>query len=168
MKFEKSAGAVVFREVTLGSRGSNPQRGLDPIKSFEYLLLAYPRIEKPDEIIWGFPKGQVELGESDIETVKREIAEETGLSDFSIVEGFKEKEKYLFKREGNFINKTVVYFLAQNTGGRVKVSFEHLGFEWLNFEDALKKLSFKNSREILEKAEKFLNGQEISPQPRLI
>ena len=164
MKHEKSAGAVVFREV----RSKNKELSLER----EYLLLSYPSIDKNGErkgkIIWGFPKGMVGEGESERETALREIREETGLSDISLIDGFRVEEKYFFKKEKELVDKVVAYFLAQSTGGQVKVSFEHLGFEWLNFEEALKRLSFKNSREILEKAEKFLNGKEVSAQPRLI
>lgn len=160
MIFEKSAGAIIFREKDASVKRLASSR--------EYLILAYPRIEKPKEIIWGFPKGQVAEGEPELETARREIVEETGLSEFSFIEGFKEREKYLFKREGEFVSKVVVYFLAQATSNDVEISFEHNTFEWLPLEGALKRLSFKNAREILKKAEEFLAGGERSGQGILL
>ena len=70
MKQERSAGAVVFIKET------------EPI----YLLLQYEAKH------WDFPKGNIEKGETDQETVKREIAEETGIKDIEIIKDFKEKE----------------------------------------------------------------------------
>lgn len=99
MKYEKSIGAIVFRE----RKASKEAISNKVIR--EYLVLAYPRIEKPTEIIWGFPKGKVEEGEGETETARREVAEETNLSEVSFVEGFKEKEKYLFKKGVNLLIK---------------------------------------------------------------
>jgi bis(5'-nucleosidyl)-tetraphosphatase len=39
---------------------------------------------------------------------------------------------------------------------RVKISDEHIGFQWFFFEQTLEKLSFENSKEILKKANNFL------------
>ncbi len=163
MKFEKSAGAVVFREV---SRGFNPLQGLNPLRR-EYLLLAHASMGQEKKIIWDFPKGLLGEGESERSTAEREVTEETGLSEFSFLEGFRQTLKIFYKYQGAFINKTVVYFLAQATSDDVKVSLEHSDFAWLVFEAALTKITFKNSREVLQKAEDFLNGFSSSPQQKL-
>ena len=134
MKQERSAGAIVFREEEYP----------------KYLLLHYEAGH------WDFPKGNIEKGESDIETVKREIQEETGIKDIEIVKGFKEKIQYYFKFEGELINKSVVFYLAKTDAEKVKLSFEHIGFIWLPYEKALNKLTFKNAKEILKKANDFL------------
>ena len=134
MKNERSAGAIVF------------------IKDKEslYLLLQY------QEKHWDFPKGNIEKGEKDLETVKREIEEETGIKDVEIISNFKEKIQYYFKFKGDLINKTVIFYLAKTNSKEVKLSFEHIGFEWLPFDKAIEKLTFKNSKEILKKANDFL------------
>lgn len=152
MKYEKSSGAIIFKEVA-GKR--------------QYLLLAYPGMTDKEKIYWGFPKGHVDAGESDEETARREIGEETGLSQYSFVEGFKEKENYLFKREGELVNKTSVYFLARTSQDEVKISTEHLGFEWLPLKEALKRLTFKNAKQLLQKAEDFLSNSSVETQPSL-
>lgn len=141
MPVEKSAGAVIFR------------RENDKIY---YLLLHYPSSAKAPRDYWDFPKGHVEKGENEIKTVKREIEEETGLKDVEFIEGFKEWIKYFFKFRGKNVLKFVTFYLVETKTKKVKVSFEHLGFEWLPYEKALEKLTFKNAKEILKKANNFI------------
>ena len=134
MPDETSAGAVVFRKD----------------KEIKYLLLQYGAGH------WDFPKGNIEKGEQEKETVKREIQEETGIAEISFAEGFKERIRYFYRREGRLISKEVVFYLCETKEENVKISHEHIGYEWLNYEDALAKVTFKNSKEILEKANEFL------------
>ena len=134
MKQEKSAGAIVFRKEK------------EPI----YLLLHYEMGH------WDFPKGKIESGEKDLETVKREIQEETGIKNIEILKDFKEEIHYYYKFEGELITKTVVFYLAKTDTENVKLSFEHIGFAWLSYDKALDKLTFKNAKEILKKANDFL------------
>jgi len=142
MPLEKSAGAIIFR------RENN--------KIF-YLLLHYPsttRGAKKD--YWDFPKGHIEKGEKIEETVKREVEEETGLKDIKFVEGFKEWIKYFFRFKNKNIFKIVTFYLAETKEKKVKISWEHLGYKWLPFQEALSQLTFKNAKEILKKAHQYL------------
>lgn len=145
MPVEKSAGAVVFRK----------EDG-----KIYYLLLHYPSgiSHRTKKDYWDFPKGHVEKGEKLEQTAKREIEEETGLKDIKFVEGFKETIKYFFKWEGKNVLKFVTFFLAETKEKEVKVSFEHLGYVWLPFEEAMKKLTFDNAKEVLKKANDFLKN----------
>jgi hypothetical protein len=43
----------------------------------------------------------------------------------------------------------------------VKLSFEHIGFNWLTYEGAMKKLTFKNAKDVLQKAHDYLKKQGI-------
>ena len=131
---EKSAGAVVFRKD----------------KEIKYLLLHYEAKH------WDFPKGNIEKGEKDEDTVKREVNEETGITDMELVNGFKESLHYFYKLKEETVSKEVVFYLAKTETEEVKLSFEHIGFAWLSYENAMKKLTFKNAKDILEKADKFL------------
>ena len=67
-----------------------------------------------------------------------------------------EKIQYYFKFEGELINKTVIFYLAKTQTKEVKLSFEHIGFEWLPYNKAIKQLTYKNAKEILKKANDFL------------
>jgi bis(5'-nucleosidyl)-tetraphosphatase len=131
---EKSCGIVLFRE--------DGQR--------LYLLLHY------EEGHWDFPKGHVEEGESEHETAARETVEETGIADLDFITGFRERTEYSYKREGRLMRKEVFYFLARTGGEVVELSDEHTGFEWLPYEEALGRITYENSREILRKAERAL------------
>ena len=136
MPVEKSAGAIIF------SRAD---------KKIEYLLLHYQAGH------WDFPKGNIEKGEKLEDTVKREVKEETGIEDIKFISGFKESIKYFYKLKGRNIFKTVTFFLAETKTKKVKISWEHINFQWLPFEEALAQLTFKNAKEILKKANRFLS-----------
>jgi 8-oxo-dGTP pyrophosphatase MutT (NUDIX family) len=135
MPAEHSAGAIVFRK-ELGKT--------------LYLLLHY------EEGHWGYPKGHIEKGETIEETVRREIGEETGLINIEFINGFKESTKYFFMSEGQRIFKTVVFLLATTASEKIKLSFEHVGYEWLPYEAALDKITFKDEKTLLRKADKFI------------
>jgi len=142
MPVEKSAGAVIFRKEG---------------KNIFYLLLRYPTGSRRPNPYWDLPKGHIEKGEKAEDTAKRETEEETGLKDIKISEGFKEWIKYFFKWEEENILKFVTFYLAETKTKDVKISGEHIGYEWLPYEKAIEKLTFKNAKEILKKANNFLS-----------
>ena len=130
MPREISAGAVVFRKTKHGPK---------------FLLLHYTLGH------WDFPKGNIEKGEGEQDTVCREIEEETGIKRITFIDGFREIIKYYYKWKGEGIFKIVVFFLVTTRKKKVSISHEHQGYDWLAYEDALKKLTFKNSKEVLKK-----------------
>jgi 8-oxo-dGTP pyrophosphatase MutT (NUDIX family) len=147
MKNEKSVGGIVYREE-------------DGRKFF--LLLHYQRINdtKGEHTYWDFPKGHVEEGESEVHTLFREVEEETGIRDLKVIEGFREVIKYFFNLKGVLVHKEVVFFLCRTGTKDVRVSEEHLGFRWLEYEEAEKTLEFKNSKTVLSKAHEFLKNRK--------
>ncbi len=134
---EKSCGAVVYAK--------NPE--------VNYLILQYEAGH------WDFVKGNVEEGEAEKDTVVRELREETGIVDARFIEGFKEKIVYFYKRQGATVHKEVVFFLMETNTKQVQISFEHIGFKWLTYDQAIGKLTFKNARDVLQKAHEFLKKQ---------
>ena len=138
MANEISAGAIIFRRDVRGQ----------PL----YLLLHYPSSPKAKREYWDFAKGHIEKGETEIETVKREVQEETSLKDLTITAGFKETISYMFQAKGQKIFKTVVFYLGETRSKDVKISEEHLAYLWLPFETALLKLKFPNAKKLLKKA----------------
>ena len=128
MKYEKSCGAVVFDEDK---------------------VLVIQQVKGH----WGFPKGHVEPGETEVETAKREIKEETNL-DVEINDKYRYVEHYS-PEEG--IEKDVVFFIAEKTGGEIKVQEEEvLSTEWLLPKDALERVTYDSSKRILESVIKDL------------
>jgi len=107
---------------------------------------------------WDFPKGGVEKGESELQTVMREVEEETGLTDLTVVPGFRKVIEYFYRRDGKNIHKQVVYRLAVTGEDDVKISFEHQGFGWFPYEEALEKASYDNSKATLSEAEEYIRG----------
>lgn len=134
---EISAGVILVR--------SRPRR--------EYLLLDYGSH-------WDFPKGHIEPGEDPQTTAARELQEETGIRDARFVPGFKESMRYFYRKAGEGMLKVVIFFLAETPTGKVTLSHEHSGYLWLPYEEAVKRLTFKNARDLLAKAQAFLDGRE--------
>jgi 8-oxo-dGTP pyrophosphatase MutT (NUDIX family) len=151
MPREKSVGAIIYRK-----EGS---------KTY-YLLLHYATSSRAKKGQWGFAKGHVEQDESEEQTCRREVQEETGIKDLRMVPGFKKTEKYFFKKvyglEGEarkkapWVFKLVIFFLAETKTKEIKISDEHVGFVWLLADEAIKKITFKNSKELLKKANEFV------------
>ncbi len=127
---ERSAGAVLYRKSPAGKM---------------YLLLNYPSGH------WDFVKGNIEKGEMLKETVIREIKEETGISDVSFVEGFEDKVEYHYQRDGQLVHKEVVFFLAETKTENITLSHEHNGYIWLDFNSALKKLTYMTAQKLFKK-----------------
>jgi 8-oxo-dGTP pyrophosphatase MutT (NUDIX family) len=136
MEHERSAGAIIFREN----------------EEIKYLFLVY------EKGYLDFPRGNVEEGESEEEAARREVLEETGLS-IELIPGFKAETSWFYKKNGKLVKKTVVYFLAKANRKEIKLSWEHKGYEWLTFEEAMKRLKFENTKEILKKANNFLKSK---------
>jgi 8-oxo-dGTP pyrophosphatase MutT (NUDIX family) len=131
--YEKSIGAVVFQDK-------------------KCLLLKYGMGH------WGLVKGNIEEGESNKETIFRELEEETGITDAKVIDGFKEEIEYFYTFEDKRIHKKVVYYLIKSNTKDVKLSYEHDDFEWLTFQEAIERVRFKNLRNVIQKAMKFLEN----------
>ncbi len=117
-----------------------------------YLLLHYPAGH------WDFPKGHIEEGENELQTAMRELREETGIENAEFEPEFREKISYFYRREGKPIYKEVFFFLARTDEKEVRVSHEHQGHEWLAYPEAQKRVTYKNSKGVLEKAGEKIEG----------
>ena len=137
---ERSAGAIIFIRD----------------KEIKYLLLHYGLGH------WEFVKGNIEENEDIKNTVTRETEEETGIKDLKFISNFKEKIQFFYKRDNNLVKKEVIYYLAETKTEDIKLSFEHIGYKWLTYEEALKQLTFKNSKEILKKVHNMLTNSLLN------
>lgn len=134
MKSEKSCGAVIYRK-----NGQN----------IEFLAVR----SRGFSGFWGFPKGHVEEGETEEETCIREIMEETGLR-VQLVKNFREVDYYIL---GSGIKKEVVYFLALAENSQVTKQEEEIAdFGWGDFQDVYYLLTYNSAKEVLKKANCFL------------
>src|SRR4030042_5418063 len=139
---EKSCGAVVFTKSA----------------EVNYLLLRYEAGH------WDFVKGNVEPNESEKDTVIRELKEETSIVDAQFIDGFREKIAYFYRRQGATIHKEVVFFIIEAHSEKVELSYEHGGYDWLDYQHAMEKLTFKNAKNVLQNAHEFLKKQGIIKQ----
>lgn len=150
MKAEHSAGAIIWRKNN---------------EEIQYLLIQ-SQPYKQFKSAWAFSKGHLEAGETERDAAKREVFEEVGLKpefDFDF------HESYSYKVTSE-IEKTVTLFLAEyKAGQKIKCQESEIrSTEWLNYEDAKKKINEQNFKEfnsqnlteILAKANTYLLEHE--------
>lgn len=127
--YEKTCGSVLF----LRDNGVK-----------KYLLI------KNDSGHIGFPKGHIEVGETERQTARREVFEETGI-DIEINE--ETRQEYTYKTLNGSIKKCI-YFCNEFDMQEIKIQQEEISESWLlPYEEAMKLLNFKEDRRILEKAD---------------
>lgn len=132
MKKEKSCGAVVYK-----------------IENGEKMFL----IEHMKMGHYSLPKGHVEEDETEIETAKREILEETSL-EVLIDSSFREVITYS-PREDSI--KDVVYFIGKIIGGTMKNQESEVSeICFLKFNEALDLLTYENDKNVLKKANDYI------------
>ena len=140
MNFEKSCGAVVFREAECSGE---KQR---------YVLM----IKHSHNSNHSFPKGHVESGESEIETAQREVFEETAVR-INIVDKFRHPVYY---RPRPGAKKEVVYFLAlTDQVDTMPAKGETVFADWVPVEKASGLLAHENDRRVLARALEYLENK---------
>ncbi|MDR1754533.1 MAG: NUDIX domain-containing protein [Eubacterium sp.] len=133
MTYEKSCGAIVYRKY----------HGNTEILLIRHIKSGY----------WSFPKGHIEEGETELQTAKREIKEETGL-DVYVDEGFRETVTFSPRRE---TTKTVVYFVAKAKSHDFRPQEEEIGdIKWVEIGQAQQYLTYDNDKIIVNKAKSFI------------
>jgi len=137
MSSEKSCGAVIFKQ--------NSEN--------KFLLLHYEGGH------WDFVKGHVEGSETEKETVLRETAEEVNITDLSFVEGFRHRISYYYRRAGQTVFKEVVFYLLEANTEAVRLSREHVGYDWLSYNRAYERLTYKNAKDTIRKAREYLDAK---------
>lgn len=129
---EKSCGAVIFR------REAGARRYLVLKSTLGHTTLC---------------KGHVEGDETEHQTARREIGEETGLT-VAFLEGFREVITYPPK-PGH--RKDVVFFLAEAAAGTAVCQPEEvLEIRFLPYGEARGALTYDSDKEVLDRAEEFL------------
>lgn len=134
MKFEFSAGGVVFRKIN---------------SEVEFLIVQHSGHHR-----WVLPKGWIEKGETKEQAALREVKEEAGvegeiedyLGEFTIFYTDKEKDEK--------VRKTNYFYLMKYLSGE---SDKDHGWEventiWLNPQEAIKKLDYPGEKKMVEKA----------------
>ena len=129
MQYEKSCGAIVYRKF----HGNT-----------EILLIKHVNSGH-----WSFPKGHVEEGETEEETARREVKEETGI-DILVDTSFRETVQYYPRKD---TQKIVVYFLGKARNyDFVPQEEEIAAIKWVEIGNAAAMLTYENDKTIVAKA----------------
>lgn len=147
MPREISAGIIIYKR----------EKDRDGRVDTKYLLLYH------GGGYWNFPKGKIEGGERSIQTALREAGEETGIpaGSLRLEKNFKVTDKFIYQREGEKIFKIVLFYLAQTSNPQVKISYEHEGFGWFLYNDAIRLIKHKNIKLILKRAHDYLRKKSL-------
>lgn len=126
--------------------------GIVPLKKIEgewnTLLIKHQK-----SAFWGFPKGHADEGEEPYHTALRELREETGLNVKRPLCKDHLVENYRFRAHGKWIDKTVVYFVAEVEEGDITLQHEEIeAFCWLPFDQAENKITFEQAKSICRQA----------------
>ena len=128
MKYEKSCGAVIFRWED----------------GWKVLLI---RHIKGRHI--SFPKGHMELGETESQTAEREVREETGL-DVRVDRRYRAENRYNIRQD---TQKLVVIFAAITTQAEVNPQPEEIAEAcWIDINEAEDRLTYDRDKRILRAA----------------
>jgi 8-oxo-dGTP pyrophosphatase MutT (NUDIX family) len=131
---ERSAGVIVFH------RGS----------PLTFLLLDYGKY-------WDYPKGHLEKDEDDLTGALRELQEETGIRKIKLLPDFAKEIVYFFKHpKRGLIRKEVIFFLGSVNSKKIKISDEHVGYAFLPFAQALKRVKYPTAKRVLRDANEYL------------
>ena len=140
MKHEKSCGAVVYR--------------MEEGQLFflvEHMKMGHISI----------PKGHVEGNETEEETARREIKEETNL-DVRMDTAFRHEISY---SPASGILKQVVFFAAEAVSMEMKnQECEVSGLEWLPHDEAVRAVTYDTDKEVLSHAAEYLGRKHGGKQ----
>jgi 8-oxo-dGTP pyrophosphatase MutT (NUDIX family) len=140
MKKDFSCGVIPYREID-GDR--------------QFLLIQHRAGH------WSFPKGHPEEGETHLETARRELAEETAISDVELDENHPFNEHYNFtKRSGKEVSKRVVYYLGRVAADQTIAvqEAEVSDHAWGDAAETRARLTFDEGRALLDEVLAYLES----------
>ena len=106
---------------------------------------------------WQLPKGWIDKGESSQEAAIREVKEEGGVEG-KIIQKI-DTIKYFFNWQDEKIFKTVTFYLMEYVKGRPEDhTWEAETAEWIEIDEAVERLTFKDEKEIVKKAKLLIVG----------
>jgi len=127
---EPTAGGVIFRR--------------DKDKQIEILLIQDAKNR------WTIPKGHIEQGETAKETAKREIGEETGLTDVKVL-NWLGKINFRYRRAASLVLMTTEIFLVKAMGDTDALKPEEWmnGIKWFSTAEALDKIEYDDISKLI-------------------
>lgn len=134
--------------------------GIIPVRwvndGWEVLLIhQYSKIGKNS--YWVFPKGHPEGKETPIETAKRELQEETGLSLERIIEEPHFQISYTFTFKNELIQKQVIFFIGEVVNGELALHPEEVvEARWLTLFEAGGWVDYDDTKTMFAAAKRYL------------
>lgn len=139
IKTETSSGGVIFRR-----KGHKIEIALVAVKGGK---------------VWCLPKGLMEKGEDERDTAIREVMEETGLKGRIVDKIGDISYWYYIKEEETRCKKLVHFYLLEYIEGDTeRHSWEVDRAEWFEIDEALRLLSYKDERDMVNKAKEMIHG----------
>lgn len=116
------------------------------------------------KVVLALPKGLVDAGEKPEQTALREVREETGLTAISITK--LADVKYVYVRswgDGQRVFKIVSFYLFRYHSGQIDDVSREMRVEvkralWIPLEDAPRKLAYRGERDVVRRAQKYLQS----------
>ena len=100
---------------------------------------------------WEFIKGGINEGESELDAVKREVIEETGLQKFKILKKIEDVDKG-YTDENGVKNVHSIFLIEASMNIPINLpQDEHNTYLWTDADSVMSRLTFENDKNILVK-----------------
>ncbi len=139
---EPTAGGIIFRH---GAEGV-----------IEILLIQ----DAKDR--WTIPKGHIEPGETAVQTARREIGEEAGLTNVEM-HGWLGKIHFRYRRADRLVLMTTQIYLVKAIGDTAAIKKEEWmnGIKWFKFNDALDEIEYEDIAKLILKAKTRIRKENL-------
>lgn len=109
---------------------------------------------------WSFPKGHKEGDESDEETIRRELKEETGITQCDLRMDNVFEESYSFTEDDVLVHKNNHYYLGYvDEGVEVTIQPEEVSeYTFATYDEALGIFTHQEPKKVLEEVKNYLES----------
>lgn len=115
------------------------------------------RRDRKGRMVWSFPKGHIEAGETPEMAAVREVCEETGLD--AEIHTHLGEIAFWFMLDGKRIFKTVQHYLLIARGGELSDADREVdAVEWVALSEVSTRLAYNDERKLLAKALEILKA----------